>query len=580
MNIFNKEIYKSHLAHSQKGQKWSKHKYLYITPTGRYVYESDLPSAQQRQESQIRSAHQVATTEPKPVARTSGTVAGANKVTTPANRNAITIKSRETKVVDGGKGVEKKDAVKTNVKANGEEKKTGTTDVKYNEEKRQKAIEEAQAALGNAKDEKKSGKKGGSGKKKGSSKSSSKATKTEEQKQMGLSDDDLQKMEVNTDATNRDEVLKNIALKVIRGDYGNGADRRTKLGSYYNEVQSRVNEIMREGNIQREEPAQQEPQSSEQKKTTSAASPSQSSNQSTNSSSNSVTKKEYKMEEYSDDDPDFSEENMKKATRLGNTDFHTFKRKDGKYVIFEEDMKWIVDEKPSSKMIKNIESMEDYAQRSRKNNVRYSAKDWERMAGEAINGKDFTNLDPGRNYTTKSYQDQTRKFRTQDQIASAHQTATKKKKGVLYTRKSDGKYTGKRTKVYHSDLEEGLFLMHFGNRNSGRYRRGSGDRPYQHETSMRKNSTFKSRRSMSDEDLQKSIDRVRKESELLRLERDNRSQGQKFVEDVLTSVGRDVIRKAGTGALLYAGKQFAIKILGDEELGEFISRGGPKKEKK
>ena len=33
--------YRSYLEHSAKGQKWKKHKYLYITSSGRYVYPSD-----------------------------------------------------------------------------------------------------------------------------------------------------------------------------------------------------------------------------------------------------------------------------------------------------------------------------------------------------------------------------------------------------------------------------------------------------------------------------------------------------------------------------------------------------------
>jgi hypothetical protein len=84
---------------------------------------------------------------------------------------------------------------------------------------------------------------------------------------------------------------------------------------------------------------------------------------------------------------------------------------------------------------------------------------------------------------------------------------------------------------------------------------------------------------MSNEDLDAAITRARKEVELYRAERDNRSQGQRFVEDVITSIGKDVLRTAGKGALLWAGKNFASKVLQNEELGDFIARGGPKKEK-
>lgn len=37
------------------------------------------------------------------------------------------------------------------------------------------------------------------------------------------------------------------ALRVIRGDFGNGQERRDKLGSSYSEIQGRVNEMYRQG---------------------------------------------------------------------------------------------------------------------------------------------------------------------------------------------------------------------------------------------------------------------------------------------------------------------------------------------
>lgn len=35
--------YRDYLEHSAKGQEWGKHKYLYKTATGRYVYPEDVP---------------------------------------------------------------------------------------------------------------------------------------------------------------------------------------------------------------------------------------------------------------------------------------------------------------------------------------------------------------------------------------------------------------------------------------------------------------------------------------------------------------------------------------------------------
>lgn len=583
MNLFNEAIYSKHLEHSQKGQTWGKHKYLYITETGRYVYPEDIANGKsasqfrsQQINDQIRSAHSNATSssmrltpgselkkraEARAAAKVSATAVGSKSAATnTANRNTVTIKS--------------------------DEKKEETTTSKDGE-KYKNMSEETKAWLmkGGDKEKKESTNKGsggskkkGSSKKSSSSKSSSKAsTKTEEANKMGLSDDDLKNMEVNTQATNRDEVLKNIALRVIRGDYGNGADRKAKLGNYYDEVQKRVNELTSSGQIQRPgQTTQQVSQKTEEKKeqSTSTSAPQNNTSQKTVSSSNNQTTKTKAKAEFNDvSDEDFE----KKATRLGNTDFHYLKRDDGKYEILEEDMKWVVDEKPSSKMIKNLEAMEDFAKRARKNNVRYGTKDWERMASDAINGKDFTNENTGRNLTTKNYQDQTRKYRTNDQIRSAHQGATKEKEGVLYTRRNDGRYIGKKRKIKHSDME-GDFLMHWGKKHrSGRFKFGSGSRPYQHEA---RNHSWRDRRTMTDEDLDKALTRARKENDLYNAERNNRSQTQKFIEDVLQSVGKTILIDAGKGAIKYTGRQFVLKALENEDLADAMFGGGGKKKKK
>lgn len=46
--------WRNYLIHSLKGQRWARHKYLYITPSGRYVYPKDTayktkPSITRRQ---------------------------------------------------------------------------------------------------------------------------------------------------------------------------------------------------------------------------------------------------------------------------------------------------------------------------------------------------------------------------------------------------------------------------------------------------------------------------------------------------------------------------------------------------
>lgn len=48
-------------------------------------------------------------------------------------------------------------------------------------------------------------------------------------------------------ATNISNDVEAEAMKVIRGDYGVGQERKDKLGSQYKTIQSRVNELKREG---------------------------------------------------------------------------------------------------------------------------------------------------------------------------------------------------------------------------------------------------------------------------------------------------------------------------------------------
>lgn len=47
--------------------------------------------------------------------------------------------------------------------------------------------------------------------------------------------------------TNISDNIEQEALNVIRGDYGNVPERRERLGSKYQEIQNRVNQLKREG---------------------------------------------------------------------------------------------------------------------------------------------------------------------------------------------------------------------------------------------------------------------------------------------------------------------------------------------
>ena len=55
--------------------------------------------------------------------------------------------------------------------------------------------------------------------------------------------DDMRKEELTGDILTGAEIIEILAKRVIKGDYGNGQERREKLGDLYSVVQSRVNEL-------------------------------------------------------------------------------------------------------------------------------------------------------------------------------------------------------------------------------------------------------------------------------------------------------------------------------------------------
>lgn len=90
------------------------------------------------------------------------------------------------------------------------------------------------------------GRKGSGGGKKSSSKASTASTpNTPEAKELGMTEDDFTALGLTEPVASREEAIEKLAMKVIHGDFGNGADRKAKLGQYYNEVQKKVNEFLK-----------------------------------------------------------------------------------------------------------------------------------------------------------------------------------------------------------------------------------------------------------------------------------------------------------------------------------------------
>lgn len=382
--MFNEAIYASHLEHSQKGQTWGKHKYLYITETGRYVYPEDLQNG----------------------AKNLGNKASA-AVSSAGSRLSGMVSNTGQSARRFGQGI------KTSYEAG---KAAGT-------------------AVANA----------------GKPKTSDQVPDKQTDPKNALDISDIKKMEINTAVKNRDDVIKNISLKFLRGDYGEGDEAKKKLGKYYNEIMQKTDDLVKSGVVRKD---------------------------------NAVDAAKKEVEEKK------KEVNNSKAAKALKDTAEGFKK-------FGNDVK-----------------------------ASYEA------------GK---------------------------KVGAAVAEAEKRKKKA----------------IKHSGLDEDNFLMHWGKKHrSGRYKFGSGNRPYQHEA---RNHSWYDRRTMPMEDLDKAITRARKELDLYNAERNNRSAAQKFVEDVLTSVGKTVIISAVTGGLNYAGKQFVEKSLENPELATAMfgnNNGGGKKNKK
>lgn len=310
MNVFNESIYKSHLEHSTKGQTWSKHKYIAIkngryiypedlqkggsrpvgrernvlpgkmevkkgavyTPTTKKTASGKTVTGKKQliatprvtdraklQEAQIRAAHrgEIARSTPtsKPQIDRSRQI---NDQIKSAHSNATSSKMDLTP----GKGLQKQ------IEATAKRKEDAAKAAEEAKKKEEAAANPATTATTTTTEEKKSsgsgkgkgGGKKGSGSKKSSSKKEDTTKKTEqttaqtaanaseEAKALGLTDDDMKLLDSNIDvnATDRETVIKNLALRVIKGDFGNGADRKKKLGKYYSEIQKKVNELMKE----------------------------------------------------------------------------------------------------------------------------------------------------------------------------------------------------------------------------------------------------------------------------------------------------------------------------------------------
>lgn len=144
------------------------------------------------------------------------------------------------------------------------------------------------------------------------------------------------------------------------------------------------------------------------------------------------------------------------------------------------------------------------------------------------------------------------------------------------------------------------YLIHYGNKNSGRYPRGSGENPHQHDglgvkfvkgmqslqnrharrkvEKQLRNQKYKIKpkdlKKLSDEDLDKIIVRLNKEKTMQTLVKDITGKGK---SKALSGVGEKIIKTAATGAGLYVLSAAVGGNFDRRAFGNAIFNGGAKK---
>ena len=88
---------------------------------------------------------------------------------------------------------------------------------------------------------------------------------------------------------------------------------------------------------------------------------------------------------------------------------------------------------------------------------------------------------------------------------------------------------------------------------------------------------YANRSSLTMEELNQKITRLKAEQELRTLTQKQLSPGRAFVDEVMRDAGKKALTTAATGVLLYSGKAFVSKEFDAKELGNAIFNGGPKK---
>lgn len=147
--------------------------------------------------------------------------------------------------------------------------------------------------------------------------------------------------------------------------------------------------------------------------------------------------------------------------------------------------------------------------------------------------------------------------------------------------------------IIHFDTSD--YIAHVGNKNSGRYPRGSGERPHQHDglltrfrrrkdakkmtKNVKKNKSIDTSK-MTDQELRDYVNRLRltKEIEDLTNQLVNKNANTKPKKDgAVVKAGSRILETALAGGGLYLSKALIGKEFNRKDLADAVFRGGAKK---
>lgn len=90
------------------------------------------------------------------------------------------------------------------------------------------------------------------------------------------------------------------------------------------------------------------------------------------------------------------------------------------------------------------------------------------------------------------------------------------------------------------------------------------------EVKTKRKSDLKSRRTLSDDELKRKIERLKLEREFKELTKEDISPGKKFASELMSSAGKKVLTAATAGAMAYAVKSAMTKKFDAKEAADYL----------